>query len=807
MKRIKRLMSVLLVCCMLAPVTANAAAIPLEGNDAQSSFTQSELEGISSSLKVPESLDAELTQSEPYYWEAGERWLVQITITYQGETVAGAAVDATTGELIRNILTYSGPSAEEEIVSWNGHRYQFIHEEMTWQDAQAYCEDIGGHLVTITSQAEQDFVYTSLVEKYGVAMIGLNDAASEGTWEWVTGEPFSYANWDGGEPNNQGNEDYVFINANGSWNDGHANREYNSFICEWEPEAAEDAKFRFYLDTASNCMASGSSAEMYAGLFANDTLYPDSSASSYDISVSDSSVVRITADGWSDTLGQHYRLEALQPGSVTVTITDPRAGASGTLELHVVDSEMVYTFDSVPEMTIEDGKTTNFYDFSGLVIDGFRYTERADGDYDVNMTIYNTLDLYAAVTAYDKDGNVYDYAVADKFKSMDSSFVDSVCSLIKQTGDLFYLLDNERYYSGESISKKTDISIEVPKGGYLEISNNAQSVVPLIANATGIMVDFISAYGELALDIGKTLDSKWIAEQVLEDALSKDYLKSAMVNAIQDAAKNELMNGNWSATSFRDGMQSFFDALTRFGFDLMETITRKIASAAGVASLTESAVMNIIPTGHLIDLLYSGSDAAELVIEAMAFYKSFERPAGIYIQPEGFTDISADAYYYDAVQWAVDQEITTGTSDLTFGPDDTCTRAQAVTFLWRAAGAPAPSDDRNPFRDVGADAYYHDAVLWAVENGITSGTGDAVFSPDESCSRAQIVTFLYRQAGSPSVSGGSFSDVQPDSYYAPAVRWAVAQDITSGTSGTTFSPESDCTRAQIVTFLYRDAEM
>lgn len=250
MKRIKRLMSVLLVCCMLAPVTANAAAVPLEGNDAQSSFTQSELEGISSSLKVPESLDAEITQSEPYYWEAGERWLVQITITYQGETVAGAAVDATTGELIRNILTYSGPSAEEEIVSWNGHRYQFIHEEMTWQDAQAYCEDIGGHLVTITSQAEQEFVYTSLVEKYGVAMIGLNDAASEGTWEWVTGEPFSYANWDGGEPNNQGDEDYVFINANGSWNDGHANREYNSFICEWEPEAAEDAKFRFYLDTA-----------------------------------------------------------------------------------------------------------------------------------------------------------------------------------------------------------------------------------------------------------------------------------------------------------------------------------------------------------------------------------------------------------------------------------------------------------------------------------------------------------------------------------------------------------------------------
>ena len=554
MKRIKRLLSVVLMCCMLTPVTATAVAIPLEGYAAQSSFTQSELEGISSSLNVPESLDVEITQSDPYYWEAGERWLVQVTVTYQGITVAGAAVDASTGELIRNILTYSAPSAA----------------------------------------------------------------------------------------------------------------------------------FRFYLDTASNCLANGSSAEMYAGLFVNNVLYHDASEGSYTISVSDSSVVRITQDGWSDTLGQHYLLEALQPGSVSVTITDPRAGVSGTLELHVVDAELVYTFDTVPEMTIEDGKTTNFYDFSGLVVDDLRYTKSADGHYDVKMTIYNTLDRYAAVTVYDKDGNIYDYAVVDKFKSMDSSFVDTVTSLIKQTGDLFYLLDNERYYSGESISKKTDISIEVPEGGYLEISNNAQSVVPLIANATGIMVDFITSFGELALDIGKTLDSKWIAEQVLEDALSKDYLKSAMVSAIQDAAKNELMNGNWSATGFRDGMQSFFDTLTRSGFDLMETITRKIASAAGIASLTESAVMNIIPTGPLIDLLYSGSDAAELVIEAMVFYKSFERPVGIYIiQPDGFTDISTDAYYYDAVEWAVAQDITSGTSGTTFSPESDCTRAQIVTFLYR----------------------------------------------------------------------------------------------------------------------------
>lgn len=572
-------------------------------------------------------------------------------------------------------------------------------------------------------------------------------------------------------------------------------------------ETAEDAEFRLYLNTASNCIANGSSTEMYAGLFVDDNLYTNSAEGSYDISVSDSRVVRITADGWSDTLGQLYRLEALQPGSVTVTITDTQAGVSGTLDLRIADSEMVYTFDSVPEMTIEDGKTTNFYDFSGLVVDGFQYTERADGHYDVNMTIYNTLDLYAAVTAYDKDGNIYDYDVVDKFKSMDSSFVDSVSSLIKETGDLFYLLGNERYYSGESISEKTDISIKVPKGGYLEITNNAQSVVPLIANATGIMVDFIVSYGDLALDVGKTLDKKWIAEQVLEDAFSKDYLKSAMVSAIQDTAKDELMNGNWSVTGFRDGIQSFFDALTSAGFNLMESITRKTASAAGIASITESAVMNIIPTGHLIDLLYSGSDVGELVIETMAFLKSFERPTGIYIQPEGFTDISTDAYYYDAVQWAVDQEITAGTSDLTFGPDDACTRSQAVTFLWRAAGSPEPSYSGVQFSDVQGSAYYYDAALWAIDQEITFGVQSTSFAPDASCNRAQIATFIYRAAGSPETQAvNSFSDVEDDVYYTDAINWVTEQGIATGTSETTFSPNEPCTRAQIVTFLYRANE-
>ena len=168
-----------------------------------------------------------------------------------------------------------------------------------------------------------------------------------------------------------------------------------------------------------------------------------------------------------------------------------------------------------------------------------------------------------------------------------------------------------------------------------------------------------------------------------------------------------------------------------------------------------------------------------------------------------FVDVSGGSYYEDAVLWAVREGITSGTTATTFSPGASCTRAQMVTFLWRAAGSPKASGS-NPFRDVSADTYYYDAVLWAVENGITSGISAAAFAPDAMVTRAQTVTFLYRAAGSPAAaSGSSFADVRSDAYYADAVSWAVEKGITSGTAAAAFSPDADCTRAQIVTFLYR----
>ena len=175
---------------------------------------------------------------------------------------------------------------------------------------------------------------------------------------------------------------------------------------------------------------------------------------------------------------------------------------------------------------------------------------------------------------------------------------------------------------------------------------------------------------------------------------------------------------------------------------------------------------------------------------------------------QAFEDITEGAYYYDAVVWAIENGVTNGTSETTFAPETDCTRAQIVVFLWRALGSPEPQSTDNPFIDIADDSYYYNAVLWAFEQGITTGTGDDIFSPNASCTRAQIAVFLWRTLGSPEPEStdNPFIDVPDDSYYFDAILWAYEQKITTGTGPNTFSPEANCTRAQIVTFLYRTLE-
>lgn len=207
----------------------------------------------------------------------------------------------------------------------------------------------------------------------------------------------------------------------------------------------------------------------------------------------------------------------------------------------------------------------------------------------------------------------------------------------------------------------------------------------------------------------------------------------------------------------------------------------------------------------------TGAAAGETTLTGSALGQTLSIPVTVTGETENpFTDVSSDAYYYDAVLWAYSNGITSGITATTFCPLDSCTRAQAMTFLWRAKGEPEPTSSTNPFSDVSENTYYYKAVLWAYENGITSGAGThngtLRFDPDASCTRGQIVTFLWRAEGEPEPESteNPFTDVSDSNYYYKAVLWAYQNGITTGRTGTTFCPTESCTRAQIVTFLYRD---
>ncbi|MBR2832528.1 MAG: S-layer homology domain-containing protein [Oscillospiraceae bacterium] len=205
-----------------------------------------------------------------------------------------------------------------------------------------------------------------------------------------------------------------------------------------------------------------------------------------------------------------------------------------------------------------------------------------------------------------------------------------------------------------------------------------------------------------------------------------------------------------------------------------------------------------------VTVTVSGEDC--VVISAKSADMNIVPPVCVvYFGAVPYKDVAPTDWFYDDVLWAVANSITNGTSKTTFSPDAPCTRAQVVTFLWRASGCPEPVGTKMPFADVKQDAYYYKAVQWAVENGITKGTSETAFSPDSACTRGQVVTFLWRTAQEPAVDGveNPFKDLAKGAYYEDAVLWAVENEITNGTSATTFSPEKTCTRAQIVAFLHR----
>ncbi len=271
------------------------------------------------------------------------------------------------------------------------------------------------------------------------------------------------------------------------------------------------------------------------------------------------------------------------------------------------------------------------------------------------------------------------------------------------------------------------------------------------------------------------------------------------------------------SSSLMDIPQSAFFYCTQLTNVVIPNSATTIGNSAfwgcsGLSSITIPASVTSIEYGafmqcsNLTDVYYTGTadQWAAISINNDQNYNDALLAANIHYgaeapaQPEppvaGFADVTADAYYAAPVEWAVAQGITSGTSDTTFSPDDTCTKAQIITFLWRAAGSPEPQSAA-AFSDVASDAYYAKATAWAAENGMAEGNA---FDPESPCTRLMAVEFMWKHAGSPSAAQAGFADVSSD-----AVNWALEQGVTSGTSDTTFAPDDTCTRGQIVTFLYR----
>ena len=393
------------------------------------------------------------------------------------------------------------------------------------------------------------------------------------------------------------------------------------------------------------------------------------------------------------------------------------------------------------------------------------------------------------------------------------------------------------------------------------------SVDAAIAKANALIKDDYKDFSSVETAINSVVQGKTLAEQAevaamakaIEDAIAALQYKGADYTKVDEAlAKANALNKNnyknFSAVEaavnavVRDKNiteQSEVDAMAKAIEDAIAALVEKPSSSSSSSSSssrpsysittpdkTENGSVNISSTsakrgsivtitvtpdaGYMLDeLTVTDKDGKDVALTKKSDTEyTFVMPAGkVEITPSFvkqaeepsrvFVDVKTGDYFYDAVLWAVGKGITNGTSAETFSPEDPCTRAQIVTFLWRAAGSPVVNYAMD-LSDVAGDAYYAEAVRWALSEGITTGTSADQFSPDATCTREQAVTFLYRAAGSPAVSGESaFEDVGADAYYARAVAWAAQNGVTNGISQALFGTGSDCTRAQIVTFLYR----
>lgn len=350
-------------------------------------------------------------------------------------------------------------------------------------------------------------------------------------------------------------------------------------------------------------------------------------------------------------------------------------------------------------------------------------------------------------------------------------------------------VDVDKLVTDNGDKKTAEIDLSGAKSGITDVTLPTDAVKELAASEAESLTVKLP-------DVTVSFDDKALAA-VAEQSSSADLSLSVNVGAannsnLTDAQKNAI-TGARELSVIEVSLSSNGEKISNFNGG---SVTIDVPFQWSMKGLLRAYYIDENGNKSAIDVTYKNG-VATLVLNHFSIYVVEA------VDALSFTDVSAKVYYFDAVAWAVKNKITSGQSDTLFAPDASCTRAQMVTFLWRANGSPEPTVTELLFTDVAADAYYAKAVLWAVENGITTGTSDTTFDPDGVVTRAEAVTFLWRGAGNPAADGKLFADVESTKYYAEAVRWAVANGVTKGVSDTSFAPGSACTRAQIVTFLYR----
>ena len=445
------------------------------------------------------------------------------------------------------------------------------------------------------------------------------------------------------------------------------------------------------------------------------------------------------------------------------------------------------------------------------------------------------------------------YTVTDKLPQPDFKFGDGLIS--KTYGDEPFTVAATGAAEGSTVSYTSDKTsvATVDSDGHVTIVGAGEATITATAAETA---DYVSASASYTLTVARaelTITAKNQSAYVGDAApeLGADsYTVTGLVNGeslttalailptVQYVDENgqpvepdmtksgetiirvggAAASGNYVIVAFTDGKLTVSARPSSGGGGGGRTPTYPVTTPSGVDSSKKSAAKGDVvtitvkpePGFEVEEVIVTDAKGNQIKVTANADGTfSFIQPDSqvevqtVYAEAGGsFSDVARSDYFYDAVTWAKDNNITGGVGDDLFGADRSCTRAQIVTFLWQAAGSPEPKGAAN-MTDVPQDAYYAKAVAWAIENGITSGTGENRFSPDATCTRAQGVTFLYRAAGSPAVTGSAgFQDVSGSDYFAAAVAWAKANDITDGVGNGLFGSKNSCTRAQIVTFLY-----